>query len=106
MQREIDTRNKHEENCHALDCGVVEIGHAGIMGGKATDGHGGEAVADGIEQIHPCHPVSHGTGDGEEQIDIPQCLRRLSQAWNQLVVLDRAGALGTIELHATDTQHG
>ena len=104
VQSEIHPCDQQEDHRDEVDGRAVEVAHAGIVGRESTDRHGGEGVADGIEQRHSCGPECQGTDSGDEQIDVPERLGRLGNARGHLVVLDWPRDLGTVELHAPDTE--
>ena len=106
VQRELGAGNQHEDDADQLDGGAVEVADAGVVGRKAAEGDGGEAVADGVEQAHAGQPVGGGAGDGEAEIDVPQGLGRFGDARRQLGILDRAGNFGAVQQHAADAEHG
>ena len=105
VQREADSRERHEDDRDAFDGRAVEVAEARVMGGKTADGHRGEGMADGVEGVHASEPVGDAAGGGEAQVDEPQRLGRLGDARRELGVLDRPRRLGAIELHSADAEH-
>ena len=49
VESEIYAGDEHEYDSYQVDGRIIEIPHALIMSGEATDCDRGEAVADGIE---------------------------------------------------------
>ena len=59
----------------------------------------------GIEETHAGCPVCECASDGEAQVDIPECLRRLRDSGCQFVVLYRPRRFSAIQLHSADAEH-
>ena len=106
VQGEIDSGDEHEDHGDQFDGIAVEIADAGVVGREAADGYGGEGMPDGVKGGHARQPIGQGAGDGQPEVDIPQGLGGLGDARGELVVLDRPGGLGPVELHAADAEHG
>ena len=84
--------------------GLAKIADAGVVRRIAARGHGGERVADRVEQRHPRGPVGQHTGRREQQVDEPQGLGGAGDARRELRVLHRPWSLGLEELHAADAE--
>ncbi|MNH10031.1 hypothetical protein D3C79_694960 [compost metagenome] len=104
VQGKVDAGQQQEQHRDQVDGRAVEEADAGIVGREAPHRQGGEGVTDGIEQGHAGHPVGQGAERRQQQIDEPERLGRLGDARGDLVVLDRPRDLGTVELHAPDTE--
>ena len=76
-----------------------------IVRRESADGDRRERVAQGIEPAHAGQHVEDEADDREREIDVPERLGRLGDARRQLGVLDRAGRLRPVQLHAADAEH-
>ena len=63
MQGKVDSSNDHEQHRNGLNERAVEVGNAGIVGGKPANGHGAEAVRNRVEQTHTRCPVRKHAGN-------------------------------------------
>ena len=106
MQAEIHCGNHHEQAANEQNGIALEVAHAGIVGGKATNGHGGKRVCHGVEASHPGGPEGQCAHDSQAEVDEKQCLGGFRYARCELAVLGGAGDFCPVQLHAADAQHG
>ena len=80
MQGKVDPGQHHKDNHHHIDIGAVKTRHRGVLCGEPARGHGGEGVAQGIEQRHAAGAQQDGLRQVQGQVNPPEPDHRIPVA--------------------------
>ena len=105
QEAEVDSRDEHEYGDDVLDVGGVPVGEAGGLGGESSRGHGGEGVADGVEEAHASEREQEDEAGGEGDVEHPHVARHGAEGGGYFVV-GGAGDFGDVEVFALDAESG
>ncbi len=99
MEGEVHPGQNHKEYRSQLQRCLLKITKTGIVGGETANRHRTHGMIHGIKRAHTEKPVYHRTGQRHTKIEIPEQLGCFGDTGCQFI-LNRAGRLGTKQLHA------
>lgn len=94
---------EHEQDDGVLKGGRIECHQAGIFGGKAARGHGGESVVDGIVKAHARQPEPAREDARQAHVNQPEALGCLLDSGMDFVG-GGTGRFGSKQLDAADAE--
>ena len=105
VQREVDSRQRHEHHRHPFDGRALEVPEARVVGREPSDRDRREAVRDGVEPVHARRPVADRAEDRQPEVDVPEGLGGLGDPGGEPLVLHWPGGLRPVELEPPDPEH-